>query len=394
MRRNKIIALAFVVLLPGAAAAQGGIDRVLAEIAAGSTALDVLDKTAAAQQAAAHTGLTLPAPEVGFNYLFGSEAGMGRRQDYSVSQSVDVPTLSGVKRRLAVSRDSVAASQRDEGRTALLLEAKRQCIAVVYENQRLALLERRRRDVGRLSDLIAASAARGEATALDENNARLTLATLDVDMAESRAARTAALSELARMNGGRAVSLADTVYGTAPLPADFAAWFDAVAARWPALRTAEAEVAAARHTRRLTRQENLPSLSVGYMQETTPGEAWRGLSFGLSIPLWAHRGKRRQAEAELAAAEARRRDAGVQLRATLEARFAQARALGQAAEAMRRAVGRCGNTELLAKSLAGGQISQVDYLQEMDRYYDMALRSLQMARDAELAKAELMAADL
>ncbi len=394
MRRNKIIALAFVVLLPGAAAAQGGIDRVLAEIAAGSTALDVLDKTAAAQQAAAHTGLTLPAPEVGFNYLFGSEAGMGRRQDYSVSQSVDVPTLSGVKRRLAVSRDSVAASQRDEGRTALLLEAKRQCIAVVYENQRLALLERRRRDVGRLSDLIAASAARGEATALDENNARLTLATLDVDMAESRAARTAALSELARMNGGRAVSLADTVYGTAPLPADFAAWFDAVAARWPALRTAEAEVAAARHTRRLTRQENLPSLSVGYMQETTPGEAWRGLSFGLNIPLWANRGKRRQAEAELAAAEARRRDAGVQLRATLEARFAQARALGQAAEAMRRAVGRCGNTELLAKSLAGGQISQVDYLQEMDRYYDMALRSLQMARDAELAKAELMAADL
>lgn len=394
MRRNKIIALAFVVLLPGAAAAQGGIDRVLAEIAAGSTALDVLDKTAAAQQAAAHTGLTLPAPEVGFNYLFGSESGMGRRQDYSVSQSVDVPTLSGVKRRLAVSRDSVAASRRDEGRTALLLEAKRQCIAVVYENQRLALLERRRRDVGRLSDLIAASAARGEATALDENNARLTLATLDVDMAESRAARTAALSELARMNGGRAVSLADTVYGTAPLPADFAAWFDAVAARWPALRTAEAEVAAARHTRRLTRQENLPSLSVGYMQETTPGEAWRGLSFGLIIPLWANRGKRRQAEAELAAAEARRRDAGVQLRATLEARFAQARALGQAAEAMRRAVGRCGNTELLAKSLAGGQISQVDYLQEMDRYYDMALRSLQMARDAELAKAELMAADL
>ena len=210
MKRNSILALALVALWSGTAAAQGGIDRVLAEIAAHSTALDVLDKTAAAQQAAAHTGLTLPAPEAGFNYLFGSEAGMGRRRDYSVSQSFDVPTLSGAKRRLAASRDSVAASQRDEGRTALLLEAKRQCIAVVYENQRLALLERRRRDVGRLSGLIAASVARGEATALDENNARLTLATLDVDMAESRAARTAALAELARMNGGRPVSLADT----------------------------------------------------------------------------------------------------------------------------------------------------------------------------------------
>ena len=62
--------------------------------------------------------------------------------------------------------------------------------------------------------------------------------------------------------------------------------------------------------------------------------------------------------------------------------------------AMRRAVGQYDNTGLLAKSLAGGQISQVDYLQEVDRYYDMALRSLQMARDAELAKAELTAADL
>ena len=65
-----------------------------------------------------------------------------------------------------------------------------------------------------------------------------------------------------------------------------------------------------------------------------------------------------------------------------------------AADAMRRAVGQYDNTGLLAKSLAGGQISQVDYLQEVDRYYDMALRSLQMARDAELAKAELTAADL
>ncbi len=394
MRSKHIFLAAVMAACPAAADAQGGIARVLDEIAANSTTLSVLDRTAEAERAAAHAETALPDPEAGFNYLFGSQSDMGRRQDYSVSQSFDVATLSGVRRRVAGSRDSVSAAVRDEGRAALLLEAKRQCIAVVYENQRQALFARRRDDMTRLAALMERREAEGDATALETGNVRLALSAVEADCAESAAARAEALAALASMNGGRAVDLPDTVYGTAPLPADFDTWFDGVADRWPALRRADAEAAAAEQSVRLTRQENLPSLSVGYMQETTPGEAWRGLSFGLTVPLWSNRAKRRQAEAAQAEAEARRVDAGVQLRAALSAQHARAAALGKGAAEMRRGLAASRGVELLAEALASGQLSLIDYLQEMDRYYDMALRGLEMERDAELAKAELTAADL
>lgn len=394
MRSKHILAAAVLAAFPAVSGAQGGIARVLGEIAANSTALGLLDRTAEASRAAARAEASLPDPEAGFNYLFGSHAGMGRRQDYSVSQSFDVPALSGLRRRVAGGRDSVSATVRDEGRAALLLEAKRQCVAVVYENQRLSLLGRRRRAVVRLSRLVERRGEEGDATAFDANNVRLVLASVDADCAESMAARAEALAALGRMNGGREVHLPDTVYGTPPLPADFDTWFAGVAGRWPSLRRADAEAAVAGQARRLARQEGLPSLSVGYMQETTPGEAWRGLSFGVSVPLWSNRAKRRQAEAEQAEAEARRHDAEVQLRASLEAQYARAAALGRGADGMRRSLAECRAMELLDAALENGQISLIDYLQEADRYYDMALRGLQMARDAELAKAELTAADL
>ncbi len=394
MKRNRILFVVLLVLTPAVAGAQDGIGRVLRAIAENSTALDVLAKTTAAEQAANRTGLTLPAPELGFNYLFGSHAGMGRRQDYSVNQAFDAATLSGAKRRLADGLDSVAASRADVARTALLLEAKKQCIEVVYENQVLALTARRQQAVGRLADLVARQAERGGATALEANNVRLNLASVEADRVETTARRDALVADLTRLNGGRRVELTDTAYGTPPLPADFAAWRDGTLGRWPSLRVAKAEVDAAEHARRLTRMERLPELSLGFMQETTPGEAWRGVTVGIALPLWSNRGKKRKAAAEAAAAEARRNDAEVQLRATLEGMYAKTAALVRSADLMGRAVAGSSNVALLARALEAGQLSQIDCLQELDRYYDLALRQLQMRRDAELAKAELTAAEL
>ena len=394
MRRNKIFAALLWVLLPAAAGAQDGMTRVLGDIAAHSTALDVLARSRDAARAANRTGLTLAAPELGFDYLFGSPADMGHKRNYKVAQNFDIPTLSGAKRRAADGQDSVAATQYDVARTALLLEAKKQCIEVIYQNQLLALLARRQQTVARLAALAEERAERGDGTALDLNNARLSLAAIEVDRAEGEATRATLLADLKRLNAGRDVDLPDTLYGTPDVPADFAAWYAGVEARWPQLRAAEATVGAAERSRRLARQENLPELSVGYMQETTSAEAWRGLTFGVTLPLWSNRGKRRKAEADVALAQAQLRDARTQLRATLEAGYAKTVALARSADRMGRAVAGSNNLPLLAKALRLGQVSQIDYLQEVDRYYELAARELQMRRDAELAKAELTAADL
>ena len=391
MSNRKIIMASLLAACSLAAGAQGGIERALREIESNSTALRSLKKTAEAGIAGNHTGLTLAAPEIGFNYLFGSNSSMPHRQDISVSQEFDFPTLGGARKRLAQGQDSLLLRTYDAERQAYLLAAQKSCINLVYCNALAAVYREQLAVMKEVQALWEESYARGEAAVVELNDARLNVAELELGQAENESERMALSAELLQYNGGRPLVLDDTCYASRPLPPDLDAWRDRALAAWPELRAAEAEVEAKKRARKLAKQENLPALSLGFMQETVPHDIYRGVTFGLAIPLWSNRGKRRQAEAEVAAAEARRKDVETKLSASLEAAYRKALSLARSAERLAVAVKECGNVELWKKAMEAGQLSRPDFLTNVARYFSLSQREIQLRRDAELAKAEVMA---
>ena len=104
-----------------------------------------------------------------------------------------------------------------------------------------------------------------------------------------------------------------------------------------------------------------------------------------------NRGKRRKAEADIAAAEARRDDAHVQLRGTVEAAYRRALALERSVRQLRNSVQADSNIPLLRRAMESGALSRPDYLEGVARYFALALREAQLRRDAELAKADVLA---
>lgn len=394
MNKKSCLLAAFFCLLAATACAQGGIDRALREIEQNGTAMRVLEKTRAAATAGNRAATSLPDPEAGFNALFGSEPGMPNRQDYSVSQTLDFSTLDGTRRRAARSLDTVAARTFEAGRAAFLLAAKKRCIELVYRNAVAALCRERGCVLREALVLAEKSYAQGQTAAMDLNDARLALAEAVAEEAENESERQALRGDLRAMNGGRPVELADTCFAPSPLPDDFDRWLETALPRWPQLAVAAAELEAGRQADRLARRESLPSLAVGFMQETVPGDTYRGLTLGITVPLWSARSKRRKARADVEAAEARRADAETQLRAGLRNLYDRAAALEQAASGLAEAVERNRNVPLLQKAVAEGWTSRPDFLASLARYYDLAGRQLQMRRAAELAKAELTMPDL
>ncbi len=63
--------------------------------------MKALRQSAEAQKLENKTGLYLPNPEVDFGYLGGTPAPIGNRTDINAVQKVDIPTISGMKSRLA-----------------------------------------------------------------------------------------------------------------------------------------------------------------------------------------------------------------------------------------------------------------------------------------------------
>lgn len=391
MRNKKWIAGCLLATCCLSLTAQDGIRRALKEIEHNSTTLRSMKKAATATMAGNRTGLALEAPEIGFNYLFGSNSSMPHRQDISVSQTFDFPTIGGAKRHAADGLDSLAARTFDADRAAYLLAAEKSCIELVYCNAAAAIFKRHRAILAEVVSLTEQAYARGNATAQELNDSQLALAELQLDEADNETERATLAAGLCQLNGGRLLVLTDTAYASRALPDDFDDWWDDTHDMWPALRVAEADVEAGHSAARLIRSENLPALSLGFMQETLPHEIYRGITFGLSIPLWSNRGKRRKAEADIAAAEARRDDARIQLRSTVEAAYRRALALERSAQQLRSSVQAGSNIPLLRRAMEVGSLSRPDYLEGVARYFALALREAQLRRDAELAKADVLA---
>ena len=81
--------------------AQNSVVTVLKAVEENNTTLKALKETTKAQKLENKTGIYLSNPEVEFNYLWGNPSAIGNRTDFSISQTFDIPTITGMKSKIA-----------------------------------------------------------------------------------------------------------------------------------------------------------------------------------------------------------------------------------------------------------------------------------------------------
>lgn len=369
--------------------AQNGIERAMAEIEAHNTTLKAMVKSVDAQKRANHADNALADPEVGVNKLWGDPSSIGNRTDISVSQEFDFPTITGAKTRVARRRDDMVDWQYKTERSAILLEAKEALIDVVYYNKYIAELERRMSHADAIYQAQKSSLEAGASNKLEFNNVRLGLSQIVTELKKAGTERQAVMTQLARLNGGERLQLADTAYAASELPSDFDMWYAQVMASHPTLGYAESQTEMSRSQLSAARQSALPSISLGYMSEKTMGEQFQGLTVGFSVPLWGSSRRIKQAKRESEAADAMRDDAKSQLYGMLKERYIRATGLAHAVEASKKALAEADNSVLLSKALKAGEISIVEYLVGLSYYYDAIDNLLSTERECQKAYAEL-----
>lgn len=389
MTMKKYIILIAVLALTGPVAAQQPIDAVLQQIERNNTTLEALRKQTEADKLQNKTGITLPDPEVSFDYLWGDPSAIGNRKDFGVSQSFDIATIAGSRRRVADAQNGLLDVEYRAGRMAVLLEAKQACIQLIYYNALKAELEQRLAHAQAMADFYDRQLADGNANRLEVNKARLSLSAAQGELRRNEVERANLLSELQRLNGGEPIAFDQAVYAQPVLPQDFEAWYDEAAAANPALAYARQNVELKRREMKLGKLSGLPQISAGYMSELVPESNFRGITLGLSVPLWSNRNRVKQAKAAVVAAELQQKDATVQFYERLRNQYDRTLGLQRTAGEYRKALAELDNTQLLRKALDAGEISLLDYIVELGLYYTTVDEALAAERDYELALTEL-----
>lgn len=396
MKINKLLIVCLTVAMSVPGFAQENAGTVLSQIEKNNTALQALRKRTEADQYGYKAERALDAPEVGFDYLWSSPADVGTRKDISVTQSIDVAALAGARGKLADSRTELSAIQYNIERQKILLEAKQLYIRIVYCNAVNAELSSR---IARSEQIEAAyrdMQARGETDMIEVNKAHLAFLSQKNALSRNLVERESLLSELQGLNGGEPVEVNASVISTDEvLPADFGAWYAEASQQIPELAYMKKNVDVNAAEARTAKMANYPSLTAGYMAELVKGSNFRGLTLGLSIPIWSVRSKVRQANASCEAAKLEERDAMTKTYNSFKALYDRAKGLQEISTELSSSL--AVSTEAMALTehkLKAGDISLIDNIMELSLYYSLADEVLATSCDYALALAELYAWNL
>ena len=367
------------------------VQTAITDIERNNITLKALRKACDAEKIGNATGNYLEDPEVEFSYSWGSPADIGTRQDISVTQSFDIPTILGKKRKVAEMKNEMAEWQYRADRMNILLEARLLLIDMIYYNKMLLELAKRKTSAQAIMDAQKLRLDKGDGNIIEYNKARMMFSTVEVETEQMETERNAVHSQLVRLNGGSDVTVDLYEFEPISLPLDFSEWFERKAETIPALAYMASSTALSKKELSVAKAMRFPVVSIGYVRENTLGQYYHGVSVGMSIPLWNRKNTVRQAKLAAEAAQYRQDNAVSQYRGQLEVLYNRTSGLRKTVEEYRLMLRETSSEALLAKALDAGEISVIEYYVQMGAYYELADKALAAERECQKAFAELTA---
>lgn len=393
LSRNAALSAIAFVSMTFVSGAQNSAEVVLASVEKNNPELQALRKRAESEKYGFKAERMVEAPEVGFDYLWGSPADIGTRKDISVTQSIDIATISGTKGKIAKSESELSDMQFNVRRQEILLQAKLLYINIIYCNAVGAELERRLERSEKVESVYRDMQVRGETDMIEVNKAHLAYLAQRNALARNKMEAEGFRLELQRLNGGEPLEINDLSYVRSDmLPADFDTWYKEVADRSPEIRAARQNVKVNEAVARGIKMSSCPTITAGYMAELVKGSNFRGLTLGLSIPLWSARSKTRQANLSCEASRLEVKDVEASEYSALRSLYEKASGLKDLSDEL--ALSLAVSDEAMSmteKKFNEGEISLMDSIMELSLYYSVVDESLAASRDYDLALAELNA---
>lgn len=376
-------------LLSGGLWAQS-INEIVNQIEQNNTVIKALESLKAARQIENRTTLFPEEPEIESHYLWGDPALMGTRRDFSITQSFDFPTVYRLKKQQVKIANNSSELNFLQEKLELRFHARQLCYQLIYLNAYDQELRKREEHAQQLSKATDKAFEVGEANIIERNKAAFHLLNIRKDLEENELNRQATLAALRTLNGGLVINFNISNFEEVVLPPNFENWYREYATKITEIQLAKNRLLQAEQNVRLNKALQLPKFTGGYMSESTDNEAFRGIVFGLSIPLWNYKNKLRLAKAQKQVALEQARSIELTRYDELKALHAQALSLQKMLKDYRQTLTPVNSSELLKKAFDAGEISLPDYLTELSTYYEAADRILQLERDLHLTVAKLM----
>lgn len=356
--------------------AQSDFDELIKTVETNNKELETLRKTTEARTLLYQTGLTLQNPQISFDYMIGSPVAAGNQTDALISQSFDFPSAYGKRKQLSNEKIKQIELDYQWQRQEILLHAKQVIIDQIYRNKLASQYQQRLKTNELLVQSFETKIAVGDATIIELNKAKLHLIELKKLNALNAAQIAQNNSLLTGLNGGNKIEFTDTLYPNLILPSTFEEYIGTINSKDPYLQNLEQENTIALKQLELNKSLALPKFELGYHYQGILGQRFNGAHIGLTIPLWEHKNTIKFATASIAVNTIEQaqytNDRYYELQSKYDQFSAQSTALSEYQEVFNNNY----SAAVLLKGLNYGEISAIEYYNELNYYttnYDLYL---------------------
>ena len=363
-----ILAFAFCIK----ANAESTIENVLAQISKNNKTLQANAQYYEAQKLKFKTGNTPGNPTVEYDFLSGSPANVGNQHEFTIAQSFDFPTTYIKKGQLVKTQSAQTELQLTAARQDVLLEAKKYCIELVYQNKLRAKLASQKQNTERILADFQTKLDKGEGNILDLNKAKLQLIEIKKIFQENISAINQLNQKLTELNGGNEISLPDTIYPSHPVIPAFTQLEQDYESADPLLKILQQQKRITQKELELGKALSLPKMELGYHYQGNLGQTYKGIHTGISIPLWENKNTVKQKKAQLLFSD-------FELQAHVNEHYFHIKHIYEkysnlkiTLEEYQTIFTTLNTTVLLNKALALGEMTTIQYFTEIN-YYNNAL---------------------
>jgi outer membrane protein TolC len=369
--------------------AQSNLKEVLQAVENNNLSLKAQNQFIESQKIGYRTEMNLANPELAYEKNFSDID--GNPYEILISQDFDFPTVYLQKNKIKKAKTANLDNVRQQGRQDILLNAKKACLNLIYQNKQKEQLTIRYENAQKLVSFFKKKLEKGDANILEMNKVKIVLLNIKNQLQLCNTQVSNLKETLKQLNGGKAIEFNSLLYPTVSVEEDFTKLEMDVLSYTPNLNKMKADMDIASKQTSLAKNQVLPKLNIGYRYLNSDiNKSFNGINLGISIPLWESRNKVKYAKLNQLSQESQYLSEEKLLISDIQKNYQNYQGLKASLAEYRLILDGSNMNELLKKALDFGQISSIEYFMESIYFYESFDTYLQVEKEYHLAAADLL----
>lgn len=367
---------------------QASLDSVIAAVRASNPELIASRVQMEADMKATRTGLYLPNPEVQFDYLWSDPTASGNRTDFGITQSFSFPTVYVQKSNqsgLLRSNASLSYLQKEK---EVIHKATLAWLSLVGINKQITLIDHRLGLAEEIAGKAKTQLSGGEINVIRYHHAQMEFVNLKMERTKRVVEQNSMRIQMEQLCGGKSIPVMDTAYP--PVTSWSMNDLAGALANSPSIGSLENEVRIRHLEKKIAVSEWLPTFNIGYYSETITGLKYKGVTTGISIPLFQNSNTVNTADLRMKTAIAEIDHVKSLKAAVITSLFNKREHLSAQVREIRSALLPIHDVSLLKKALDAGEINISEFYYECSVFYAAWSNLIHSELDLAMTEAELL----